>query len=675
MSKSPLLARALCGVFVALLGCVHAPASLSIEPTPEREQAEAPAFESLDAVVGFTPGPWPEAVEDRRQNVLFDHGAWFGLALPDPAHAGSFAGPYDLRVPGWVGFGGLRFELEGLRPDPASLSLREGPGVLEQSLDYADADGQARARVELRAFFASADELLVAASVRNLGEQPLALRQAWSGRGEGLALEGGAVTWTRAARSTPLRLSVAADAEVKLDAAAGYRAQGPERALDPGAEQRYVVALRSTSGAAPTPLEADAVEARWARNRQRWDTYLRGAWLGRADTPKSERDLAARAVMTLIANWRAPSERVAGSGLFPSWAYDGFHGYWAWDSWKHAVALARFAPELARAQIRVLLDRQREDGMIPDVIYPGPEQDNWRDTKPPLAAWAVAAVVEATGDADFARECLPALLRYHAWWYAQRDHDGDGLCEYGSTDGTRIAAAWESGMDNAVRFDDAAMLAHPEQPGAWSMDRESVDLNAYLVADKRALAQVLRALGQGEHADALTAEAEVLADRVRTEHWDDARGWFRDRRLDGSWAPGWGPEGWTPLWAGLATPEQAQRLRATMLDPEAFATAVPLGTLAASDPNFDPERGYWRGPVWLDQAYFGVAGLRRAGFHDDAEALTQTLLSAPEGLATGGAIRENYHPLTGAGQHARHFSWSAAAVLMLLWDRWEAHSA
>ena len=32
----------------------------------------------------------------------------------------------------------------------------------------------------------------------------------------------------------------------------------------------------------------------------------------------------------------------------------------------------------------------------------------------------------------------------------------------------------------------------------------------------------------------------------------------------------------------------------------------------------------------------------------------------------GKPIRENYHPLTGKGLHAKNFSWSAAHIIMLL---------
>ena len=77
-----------------------------------------------------------------------------------------------------------------------------------------------------------------------------------------------------------------------------------------------------------------------------------------------------------------------------------------------------------------------------------------------------------------------------------QDHDGNGLCEYGSTDGSRIAAAWESGMDNAVRFDSAVIVKN----GAfsYSFNQESVDLNAYLYAEKKHLASLADILGKKE---------------------------------------------------------------------------------------------------------------------------------------------------------------------------------
>ena len=601
-------------------------------------------------------GTMPEAPGDRKVDALLDWGSWTGWALPDREHAGTWVGPYALHAPNWHAAQGLGFELEGLPLLDASAT-RE-PGLLTQTLHY---NGL---RAELRLWFGGPNHAMAEIELINEGTSEQSPRPPWHGQGfdgttwktvdpRTIEVSGGGEKV-----STFMQFPAQSEIEVRGD---GYRVTRPAITLAAGARHSLVVSLSSQAAIPESPRES------FAANRQRWAGYAESVRAAAAQplNPADQR-LALTSVQTLIANWRQPFGPITHEGLFPSWAYDGFHGFWAWDSWKHAVALAAFDPRLAKEQVRVMLNAQNDRGMVPDVIYPGAEEDNWRDTKPPLTAWAVEHIVLRDGDLEFVRETLPRLLAYHAWWFRDRDHDGNGLCEYGSTDGTRIAAAWESGMDNAVRFDDAKMLENG--PWAWSMDRESVDLNAYLVAEKRILARLHRLLGESAEAEAFEDEATTMAERVRVHHWDEDRGWFRDRRLDGAFAAGWGPEGWIPLWAGIATQKQARRVREAMVDPNKFGTHVPLGTLAADDPQFDPSRGYWRGPVWLDQAYFGIAGLRRYGFDTEADALQAKLLDHAEGLRDGGAIRENYHPQTGAGQNARHFSWSAASVLMMLWQ-------
>ena len=103
-----------------------------------------------------------------------------------------------------------------------------------------------------------------------------------------------------------------------------------------------------------------------------------------------------------------------------------------------------------------------------------------------------------------------------------------------------------------------------------------------------------------------------------------------------------------------------------MTDTSKFATFIPFPTVAADNPDF--RTGYWRGPVWLDQACFGVQALERYGFIDEAEEFTRQLFDRPEGLKNAqGPIRENYDPVTGEGLRVNHFSWSAAHLLMLYW--------
>ncbi len=379
-------------------------------------------------------------------------------------------------------------------------------------------------------------------------------------------------------------------------------------------------------------------------------------------------EVLAKASLTLQNNWRIPAGEIKHEGLFPSYHYKWFHGFWSWDSWKHAAGLSYYNTELAKKQMKLMFEFQNKDGFVADCVFRDTtiEKHNYRDTKPPLSAWAVIKIYEKDKDLAFIEYMYPKLKKYHEWWYAKRDHDQDGLCEYGSTDGSLIAAKWESGMDNAIRFDDSKILKNSD--GAYSLDQESVDLNAYLYAEKLYLSTLAEALQLHEEAAKYENEAKDLKVRIQSQFYDANDGWFYDTNLEGdTFIKGEGSEGWTALWANAATQEQAEAVKNKMMNPEKFYTKVPFQTMSADHEKFNPLKGYWRGPNWLDQAYFGVKGLRNYGFNEDADKATIQILKGAEGvLGKGKSIRENYHPITGEGLNAQNFSWSAAHIIMLL---------
>lgn len=377
----------------------------------------------------------------------------------------------------------------------------------------------------------------------------------------------------------------------------------------------------------------------------------------------------AKSLLTLQNNWRIPAGELKHAGLFPSYHYKWFNGFWSWDSWKHSVGLSFYDTELAKNQLRALFDFQSEDGFIVDCIFRDTtiEPHNYRDTKPPLSAWAVVEIFKKDNDLNFVKEMYPKLKKYHEWWYVKRDHDMDGLCEYGSTDGSLIAAKWESGMDNAIRFDDSKIMKNEE--GAYSLDQESIDLNAYLYAEKLYLSFLAESLSKKD-ANHYKEQATKLKNLIQQQFYDSEDGWFYDTNLDGSsFIKGQGSEGWIPLWANTATKKQAETVKDKMMNTDKFFTKVPFQTMSADHPKFDPYNGYWRGPNWLDQAYFGVKGLRNYGYHEEADIATIKILNGGVGiLDKGKSIRENYHPITGEGLNAENFSWSAAHIIMLLME-------
>ncbi|MCP4898412.1 MAG: glycoside hydrolase [bacterium] len=628
----------------------------------------------------------PAQSEDWETFFFADLGAWFGFALPDEAGAqayGSFPGPFLMTHGRWLGADLLRFGVADAETDKA-INLAEAknaeivylPGRLVQRYEL---DGF---KLELQLIFGSGATAMTVGKLTNTGSAERSFRPSWSGslvlEGASLRVEEDRVEIELPDSETGAVLSFDVNHDVAVSVSAestGYQATTTRPVpLAPGESVSFASAFSLPLAPHDWARESVAVEALLQApeqvllvNSERWNSYLSAAL--DVDSPYASdpayRRIAVKALMTLMTNWRSPNGDLRHDGLFPSAAVWYFNGFWAWDSWKHASALARIEPELAKNQIRTMFDSQNEAGMIADVIYADSSEDNWRDTKPPLAAWAVWKVYEASGETDFIEEMLPRLLAYHSWWYEDRDHDGNGLCEYGSIDGTLEAARWESGMDDGLRFDVAQMVRNDET--AWSMDQESVDLNSYLYADKLYLASMLRALGDEEKATILEADAAQLRAKIQSEMFDEKTGFFYDVRLsDRSFVTVAGPEGWIPLWAGVASDEQAERVRQMMLDPEKFATHIPFPTIPADHPDF--MSGYWRGPVWLDQAYFGVSALAHYGYAADADAMTRRLFDRPQGLKNSSApIRENYDPRTGEGMKVNHFSWSAAHLLMLYW--------
>ena len=417
-----------------------------------------------------------------------------------------------------------------------------------------------------------------------------------------------------------------------------------------------------------TPKSPKSFSKELQANSNRWNAYLKEYFSHTTNLSSDQQKLAVKAIITLMTNWRSAAGDLLHDGVFPSSSYNGFYGFWSWDSWKQAVGLCLFNPELAKSNILSMFDYMDSLGMVADCIYLDKSENNWRDTKPPLSAWAVEKVYQKCNDVAFVAKMYPYLVKYHRWWYAHRDHDGNGLCEYGSTDGSRIAAAWESGMDNAVRFDSAVIVKN----GAfsYSFNQESVDLNAYLYAEKKHLASLADILGKKEESGRWNEEAANLLKLIRDAFYDQDSGYFYDRAiLSKSRIKVAGPEGWIPLYTGVATPEQAEGVLQRMMDPTYFNTTIPLPTLAVNNKAFNPQNGYWRGPVWLDQFYFGIEGMRRYGFHREAEMFKVKLLENAVGLYDDDPIFENYHPLTGKGLNAPNFSWSAAHILMLLTNK------
>lgn len=114
------------------------------------------------------------------------------------------------------------------------------------------------------------------------------------------------------------------------------------------------------------------------------------------------------------------------------------------------------------------------------------------------------------------------------------------------------------------------------------------------------------------------------------------------------------PASFMPLFIKTASCERAKL--ANDVAAEKFLPGMP--TVSYDNPNFC--NNYWRGPTWLNVAYFAAKGLKNYGF-DTADTIKNTILTWVEN--DGECIHENYNALTGEGLCAEKFSWSAVFVI------------
>lgn len=692
-------------------------------------------------------------------NNFSDMGAWHGYYLADadvPEQQGGFAGPVIVAEEYPVNLSGAfsRLEITDSEGNVYSYADAEGtgvyyPGMLVQTYEFEDLT------VQMELIFASDRTALVRTDITNKTEDPKELTLKWRGTmysnyGDEDSLmensleptEDGVQVNFREVRSTwsymmtdEVQFTVRRDIPVETTAGGDtyVTAAADPVSLDGGASfttwatESYTFTDEEASQ--EQELAADMLangETYFQENADRWNGYVETIEKDEVQIGKQYKNAAVKAVETMMTNYMSAAGDLLHGGVVPSMSYQWFIGLWAWDSWKQVVGMAKYDSNLAMENVRSIFDyqiqaddevRPQDAGAIIDCIFynkgseRGGDGGNWneRNSKPPLAAWAVYNAYMESGDMEFLEEMYPKLVAYHNWWYTNRDVDGNGVAEYGAMvhdahyqydengevltdengkplvdpEAVIEAAAWESGMDNAPRFDvsgngpeDVGTLVYEvtDEEGqvvGYTINQESVDLNSYLYAEKGFLKSMAEELGLEEDAAKYEEEAAALRDYINTNMYDEETGFYYDLQIneDGSEKKllvnrGKGCEGWLPLWAGLATQEQADRVVENMLDEEKFNLTVPLPVTSKDNDMFDPDK-YWRGPVWMDQAMFGIEGMKNYGYDEEAVELVEKMFLNAEGLMGDGPIRENYNPITGEGLHTKNFSWSAASFYLL----------
>ena len=331
--------------------------------------------------------------------------------------------------------------------------------------------------------------------------------------------------------------------------------------------------------------------------------------------------------------------------MAPSKIY--YVGVWQWDAYFHALAYRHVDAKLAQDQLRIVLDHQQPNGMIPDAVHDEGIITHLQTpvdadvTKPPLIAWAALKLYETDGDREFLSEIYEPVVRWHRWWFAQNTPDGDGIVAY--------THPFSSGLDDSPLWDGGMPVKSPE-------------LNTYLYIQMESLARIAEIIDEPGDVALWRDEAAAHLTRMLEYFWDPDAGVFwatrHNRRI-----PVLTPFNLYPLWTGQLPAGMVRRLVAHLRDPAEFWAPWPLPTVARNDPTYDPQQ-MWRGPTWLNVNYLFVEALMRAGQADLARELRDKTLDL---LLRHPDIWEYYDPETGnpPPKAAPIFGWSAAVFIDL----------
>jgi hypothetical protein len=364
--------------------------------------------------------------------------------------------------------------------------------------------------------------------------------------------------------------------------------------------------------------------------------------------------------------------------IFPSISRRWARGSWVlgeWDGFFGSLLTSLEDKEQTLATIRAVLLAQTEIGLVPNMIGVMGSPDR---SQPPVGSWAVWKVYQRYPDRAMLEWAYPRLKKWHEWWFKNRgdgqpwrDGNRDGLLEWGSNRGSAVSsggrgflqqAKWESGMDDNPMWDDVHY-----DPKTYTMDLDDVGLNSLYALDAESLAALAGILGKTEDQQAFRADYEKIKQSVREKLWNDSDGIYENRFWNGQFSKRLSPSSFYPMLAGIATPEQANRMvHEHLLNPKEFWGEYVAPTTSRSDPAF-ADQNYWRGSIWGPTNYMLYHAIDRYGFDQVAlEFARKSYALFMDDWKTNAHDNELYHSQGGTVGGDPHYTWGALLCLISL---------
>ncbi len=372
-------------------------------------------------------------------------------------------------------------------------------------------------------------------------------------------------------------------------------------------------------------------------------------WLDnyRNNLTDKEFELLTRAVETIEGNvWSDESPWYPFRCVTPFRTEKESRAIWNWDSAFHAITVSRWDSDLAKECLEGFMNFQLSNGMFPDFInqkgYVEP-----RFGKPPVLATACEIVYKRCKDKLFLKRVYSRLVNFEKFMCEKRKFLGlffyDASLE--NEKDYDLFVRYESGWDNSVRWDAPCVNYWP------------IDLNCFMIMMYRSMNYMAEELHDFERMNEWSRKEKEIEKLVNEKLWNDKINSYTDtNRFNGKKSKVLTPASFMPLYIGIAPYEYAEFMKVHAEDENEFYPGMP--TVAYNNPEYS--RDYWRGPTWINVAYFAAKGLKDYGFNVSEDIKKKILNMVDKNKY---AIYENYDSVTEDGLNAENFAWSACFMI------------
>ncbi len=357
---------------------------------------------------------------------------------------------------------------------------------------------------------------------------------------------------------------------------------------------------------------------------------------------EKEETVFVKAVITLIFNLAKATGNLEGFiSSFPN--RGGYPTHFTWDTCFQNLAYEMMNTDIAKDSLFQLFGSIRPDGKIPQFLC-----STWgrpHDVQPALLGWAVKRLYNKTNDIKLIEKIFEPLEKNNHWWLTQR------ITSFGVI---KCADGLETGQDNSPRFDKGTVLA--------------VDMNSYLLNQIKATAEFARILGFPDKALYWENEAKKLNDNIIRYLYNEQKNMFFDAFADSAEQQTLlTASGLIPLWAGVTIPEEKAKamIKNYLLNPEYFCGNVPFPCVAYTEAVYDPV-DWWRGPMWMPEAWLMLEVLKSYGFNDEYNEISSKLYDI---LLHDGVLHEHFNSKTGEGMGNIEQGWTAAIFIKMFINR------